>query len=292
MQITNTHNLPEPIFKAVSAVWPIKPHRYSVTDLIGPPLIRQLKIKHFAERVEDASDRLWLLLGKAMHHILDAHASVDAFAEEKLVADHNGYQIVGVSDTYKAGIITDYKVTSVWSWVYAEDKDWEQQLNIYAWLWQHTGFTVYELWIRAILRDWTKRQVKDDYPPIPFVSKRIRLWPHDEAQAYINERLRLHTATEVPACTPEEMWEKPTTYAVKKKKRKKALRVLDTKEEAEAWMAKNEKADWIEVRPGERVRCRDYCPVKQFCPNNIYRDSPDAHLPQDTEPAAEDEAAA
>jgi hypothetical protein len=50
-----------------------------------------------------------------------------------------------------------------------------------------------------------------------------------------------------------------------KKGRKTALRVLDSREEAEQWMKEN-KGDYIEVGPGEDKKCQDgYCRVAAFC---------------------------
>jgi hypothetical protein len=47
----------------------------------------------------------------------------------------------------------------------------------------------------------------------------------EERDAYIRQRIALHSACdfametdgELPDCTPEEMWEKPTVWAIKKK---------------------------------------------------------------------------
>ena len=43
----------------------------SVTQLIDAPQIRMLKMKHKDELVEDASDKLWALLGTTMHTVLE-----------------------------------------------------------------------------------------------------------------------------------------------------------------------------------------------------------------------------
>ena len=57
----------------------------------------------------------------------------------------------------------------------------------------------------------------------------------------------------------------------KKNKKKTAVRVLDTLEEAEAYKDNlQEKSDkdnyWIEERPGTDTRCIDYCNCHDFCP--------------------------
>jgi hypothetical protein len=61
------------------------------------------------------------------------------------------------------------------------------------------------------------------------------------------------------------MWEKQTTYAVKKKGGVKARNVCPTEEEANAKLAEYGKDYEIEVRLGERTRCANFCSVRPFC---------------------------
>jgi len=101
------------------------------------------------------------------------------------------------------------------------------------------------------------------------------LWDIKTTENYISERIKLHEQVPAPECTLEEKWQRPTTYAVKKKGRKSAIRVFDNKLEAELELdtqeekakekKKNEKF-FIEERKGENVRCENYCVVNKFCP--------------------------
>jgi hypothetical protein len=61
------------------------------------------------------------------------------------------------------------------------------------------------------------------------------------------------------------MWEKPTTYAVKKIGGVRAKRVFSIKAEAQDLVA-TLKDHEIEVREGSRTRCTGFCQVSQFCP--------------------------
>jgi hypothetical protein len=93
----------------------------------------------------------------------------------------------------------------------------------------------------------------------------------EKREAFVMERLNLHATAyfesdsggELPACTPEEMWEKPTSYAVKKEGGVRAKSVHETRELAEK--ALPPKGYFIEVREGERTRCEKYCQVSPFC---------------------------
>jgi hypothetical protein len=61
------------------------------------------------------------------------------------------------------------------------------------------------------------------------------------------------------------MWEKPTTYAVKKVGNKRATNVFNTKEEADVKMEDLGKGYEVEIRKGERTRCESYCLVNNWC---------------------------
>ena len=68
--------------------------RLSVTRLIGPPQIRILERLHQDELTEDASDRIWALVGQIGHGILE-RAETSAITERRLFADLEGWRIPG-----------------------------------------------------------------------------------------------------------------------------------------------------------------------------------------------------
>jgi hypothetical protein len=170
-------------------------------------------------------------------------------------------------------IVADYKTTGAWA-VMNEKIEWEQQLNIYAWLVEKTKrIPVKKIEIIAIIRDWSRRDAREGYPEAPIKVLDINLWPYEEREAFIKSRITAHSdaslATEIgesyAPCTPTEMWEKPTTYAIKKIGNKRATSVFEIKEEADAELEKLGKSYELEVRPGERTRCKEFCQVSQFC---------------------------
>jgi hypothetical protein len=61
------------------------------------------------------------------------------------------------------------------------------------------------------------------------------------------------------------MWEKPTYWAVRKAGGKRATSVHDLQEEAEKKMEELGKGYEIEVRPGGRTRCENFCLVRDHC---------------------------
>ena len=72
MKITNNHNLPQSVVSAVSNdPYDRGGSDYTCTELISPVRQVMLRHRHGDEITEDASDRVWSLLGQAVHHILE-----------------------------------------------------------------------------------------------------------------------------------------------------------------------------------------------------------------------------
>jgi hypothetical protein len=69
--ITNNFGLPEPLIKAMEFDGHVTNGDISCSELISSPRIRLLKKKHKHEITEDASDRIWSLIGSSVHSILE-----------------------------------------------------------------------------------------------------------------------------------------------------------------------------------------------------------------------------
>ncbi|HUW09317.1 MAG TPA: hypothetical protein VM537_06270, partial [Anaerolineae bacterium] len=244
MKITNEYGLPEAIVKAVTFDGHEKRGDFSVTELSLPPRIRMLRLRHDDEIVEDASERLWMLQGSAIHDVLRRANVASALQEEQLTCLMNDALIYGTPDWYYENSITDFKITSVWSALAGVKPEWEAQLNIYGYMYPEVGFPVAKLQIAAILRDWSKGRAKQggNYPPVPFMLLPVHKWPRPEVISYMLRRIDRHRLAEqtpdwaLPICTPEERWDKPTTWAVMLKGNKNAKRVLESQAEAEQYV--------------------------------------------------------
>ncbi|MBT9169382.1 MAG: hypothetical protein DDT19_02741 [Syntrophomonadaceae bacterium] len=270
MKLINAYNLPEAIVNAVSAYsYPPKEGRYSVTDLVSPPQIRQLKMKYWNMLEEDVSSRLWALLGQACHAILDKHSPEEALSEEKLVVEFEGVTITGRADLHHEGRLEEYKITSVFSFLLERGKvksEWENQANLYTWILHKTGRPVKEAWIRAILRDWKQSEAirNSDYPAIPFQSVQVPLWTLEGQERYVRARLEAHKALN-PACSDEERWLRGEAWAVYKNNNQKAFRVFDNEKSANLLAEIDKKAFRVVYRPGTYNRCDNFCVVRSVC---------------------------
>lgn len=268
MNITNHHNLPDAIYSAVSQMdREQKENVFSATTLILPPQIYQLRQKCGVNIIEDASDRLWALLGTCVHAVLDKHSGAGV-NEERLSVEIDGVTITGQPDLITGNEIHDYKVTSTWTVIFDPEgkKEWEEQLNIYRWLYfKSKGILADRLIIYAILRDWQASKAKADanYPQIPFAEIEMKVWDVGEAEQFIMGKVIELQADAPRPCTMKEQWAKDTKYAIMKKDRKSAIKVCDSRGEAELLTSDGQ---WVEERPGVRTRCEGYCNVKDFCP--------------------------
>lgn len=293
MQLTNRFGLPGAIVEAVkNDDYDPGQSDITATSLIKPPQIRQLEKRYDNEIVEDVSDRLWMLMGKAVHKLLEAsepssivetrlYLTVDPVSgriEPGAHAFEGGVTVGGQFDrmTLRQATLQDYKFASVWEAIFGLKTEREQQLNILAELAHQNGYTdIRRLEIVHLARDWQKSKSLQggDYPPVAMSRIPVPIWTPEKRQAFILDRVRVHMAAaelpsdRLPECTDEERWKNPPTYAIRKEGRKSAISggVCDTLEEAEAKLAELDSKHYIEVRPSEPKRCTQYCSVRDFC---------------------------
>lgn len=276
MRITNLLGLPLPLVRAVSVERePHPPMTVSVTELIRPAQITGLRNAGSSELVEDASDRLWALMGTLLHHVLEEHALNvdDVIAEERLSIQIGKWTVVGKYDLteflLEGEILDDWKFTSIYSLQEKEPvkPEWEAQVNCYAELLRQAGRSIAKARIIAIGRDWSKMRAsrESDYPQKAVAIRDVPLWTSDECLQYLHQRLYLYETAlqgEWPECDEEERWARPTKYALMKKGNRKATKLYDTYEAAER---NRGSAYYIQTRPGESVRCEHYCEVASVC---------------------------
>lgn len=278
MKITNRSNLPKPLYDMAVRDYKYIPKRYSVTSLLKP--VRQILLtrRHDTEIEQDCSEMIWMLFGQAVHKCLEeAGDSEELYKEEKLTVNlQNGYTVSGILDLYdiNEGIVTDYKTASVWKVMFRDYDEWRKQGLMYAWQLRKNGLPCNKAVFYAILKDWSKAEMKrkHDYPKNPVVRIEFDINEEslDKIDNYINLKMEAIIEnencpdSELPLCSEADRWNTGTKFAVMKKGRKTALRVLDSHEAALEWR-ENNGGDYIEERKGEDKKCMDYCSCCQFC---------------------------
>ena len=276
--MTNKKNLPKALFRAIKSNWykGDKTAFCSVTSLIKPPKEIILEMRHRDEIIEDAGDLIWSLMGSAMHKVIEAGEGQDSITEERLSVDILGKKITGAFDNFEDGVISDYKFTSVWTVIYNDDnfQRWTEQQNCYAYMLRKAGFDVKGLQIVAIFRDWskTKAERQANYPQSQVMTIPLELWSEQRQLEFMEDKVNtiseyLNTDDDdIPVCSPEDRWQKPTKYAVMKDGRKSALKLFTDKDLAEK-MVEEKGVDryYVQTRKSVPKKCLDYCNVKHFC---------------------------
>lgn len=264
--LTNLHGLPDALVAAVRNDPYAGGGDISVTKLIDSPQRRALGKKYKDIVVEDVSERVWALMGQAVHTVLE-RANTNALVEKRLFAEAGGWKLSGQFDRIhlQDGLMQDWKVCSV----YKADGDiqWERQLNVLRWLAHQNGIQVDRLEVVAIFRDWklSESRRKSAYPKAAVKAIEVPVWPFRVTLDYIESRINLHQRAEsgdAVECTDEERWYSGSTFALMKSGGKRAIKVSPIREEL------GEPAEGQEIveRPGEHRRCADYCEVAPFCP--------------------------
>jgi hypothetical protein len=259
--ITNHHGLPAPLVNAIrNDPYTRGASDISVTQLIQPPQPRKLLKGRAVE--EDAADCIWRLLGQAVHTILERAYPDTAITEKRLFTEVLGWKVSGQFDVYDNGALCDYKITSV----YAREakREWIAQLNILAALCRRNSLPVTRTEIVAIYRDWRKMEaLSADYPQAQVAVLPVPLWSPDEAEAYLEERVRVHQMETPPPCTDEERWLSPAKLALMKKGQKRAVKLYSEDAPPEIELAEGQ---YWEHRPGSYRRCESYCAAAPICP--------------------------
>lgn len=281
MIITNNYDLPQALVDVVTARdYTPKDGHYTVTTLLKGVREIHLTRRHYHEIEVDVSEMIWSIFGTAVHNIFAGKENPDYFKEERLHLPVGDYMLSGQFDEYHIdGMeLNDFKVTSVWQVINKNFDDWQKQGLMYAYLLMRHGIPTTIAKITAMLRDWRYSEMKrnKDYPERQVYVKKFVLKEqeiHDiegfiEAKFAEIDRYIDTPDDDLPVCTPEERWYRGEKHAVMGKNRKSAFRLLDTHEEAEAWMKENGKGDYIECRPGTNIKCERYCDASKFC--NFY----------------------
>jgi len=266
--LTNVHNLPAAIVAAVQADPYVGGGDISTTKLIDSPRVRVLGGKHKDEITVDVSERVWALLGQAVHTILERAGlrQEGMVVEERLYADVDGWQVSGQVDSMHLEMqkLSDYKVTTVWKKNGSDS--WTRQLNVLRWLAHQNGHTITTLEVIGIFRDWRKSEALRDpsYPQSAIQTIHVPLWTLEEAEDYVRERVAIHQAASKGIdiqCTDEERWMSPSKFALMKDGAKRAVRVADRAED------RGEAGEGYSIveRKGEAKRCQMYCYVSAWC---------------------------
>ena len=250
MKLTNKYRLPAPLVLAVKHFESeykagALPDSISTTTLIRPVQQVELRRRHEDALTEDVSDRIWALRGQIEHGILEAagkeltkslgHDPVGAsvFIEKRFSVEVLRWTVSGRIDYFEDGILTDYKDTSVWNYVYGKP-EWELQGNVNRYLMEMNGITVKGLRNTLVFRDFQESKAGlGRYPERGVLEVVLPMWTLEKARQYIEGRVQL--------------------FQENREREDGAL--TECTDEDRKWNA----------RQKVYVMCERYCPVRDFC---------------------------
>ena len=277
---------------------------YSVTSLIDPPRVVQLKKRH-KDIVPPIKSVISAMLGTAVHEYYEKNLKAWAIkhAYDKMVMERQLSYAFYANDSKRVRTVSgrfdlkdgdelwDIKTAKAWKIIFDPTlEDWHAQQNMYAYLCHLDGIEVKSINIQALYKDWLESAAIRDtrnYPQSQVVHYVLDFWPYEKTEAYLLERLDLHTAEEntpddeLPMCTRKERWERfqgghEVEYAIMKShKAKRAVKVFRNNESLDEILAVANgmkgitKESFIEVRYAQRKRCEGYCSVNSKC--NAYQ---------------------
>lgn len=240
----------------------------SATKLKDSPRISRLWSMHKDKIKVPFLNKGYAKLGEAWHKAMEESAPESWICEKRFYADVDGKIISGAIDALEpAGKntynIIDYKLMSTYK-AQTDLNEFEQQLNIYAFLLRENGYEVDGLFVSAVLRDWSANKVNQEgYPKTQFPIFVMEKWKDKEAEDYVKRRIKMHTSEEIPLCTDQDRWMSEPKYAVVSEKTKKAIKLYDTYESALAHQSKS--TFYVEKRQAEPMRCKRFCDVAPYC---------------------------
>ena len=278
MIITNNQNLPKPFVDAITKNYEYTDKRYSVTSILKGYKEILLTRRHYSQIEQDVADSIWMILGSAVHKVLEeANDDDDLLKEIKLTWElPNGYTLSGVADLYsvKEKKVIDYKTGSVWKVIFGDWEDYRKQLLYYAVLLRKNGYECSKAANVMLLKDHSLRdaRTKENYPEFPVYTKEYEFSEEEliQAENEIIAKVEVLSNFEklddnaIPVCSKEERWASDDKYAVMKKGVRKAVKLCQSEEEAQEMVASG-KGDSIEFRPGEDKKCIDYCSCCKYC---------------------------
>jgi len=283
MKYTNKHNLPTHLVNVLKQdEYDYNDNVWSATTLNTPSRMFALKQTNKDNLEIDISDLVPTMMGTAIHSFFEK-CNLDGFEQEKrLFYEIDGQKISGKFDLLRSigndvFRLYDIKTTSVWKWIYNEYDDYIKQLSIYRYLCEKNGYSVESnAVIIFVFTDWSRADsIKDPkYPQLRIMEQNIKLMSVAETEDYIRSRIKSHQQAliDLPLCSKEDLWQDDDKFAVMKNGGVRALRVLETKEQAQDLINNHKEKDslFIETREGQAKRC-DYCNCRAVCSQYQHR---------------------
>ena len=200
--------------------------------------------------------------------------TIPIYLEQRRTKEVDGWKITGQFDFVSMGKLYDIKSTGTYNWINQSNASkYAQQGSIYKWLFP--DLIVDDLLtILYVFTDWSavKARSDKDYPQKRLLAQEYLLMSNEETDRFIKAKLKDITKyldkpeSEIPECSAEELWLKPSVFKYYKnpEKRDRSTKNFDSYWEAHSYLTKDNSVGVIVEVKGEVGFCR-YCPAKNGC---------------------------
>lgn len=200
--------------------------------------------------------------------------TVPVYLEQRINKEIDGFIISGQFDIVIDGSLYDIKSTGTFNYInQSNSQKYIQQASIYRWL--NPNIITDDIFsILYCFTDWssTKAKQESNYPQSRLLQQKFKLMSINETEQFIRSRLNQlkqyigKPQEELPPCTPEELWQKPSVYKYYKNPQKKTRSTanFDTYYEAHQKWLDDQCVGEIVTVPGEVVFCK-YCNASGIC---------------------------
>ena len=201
-------------------------------------------------------------------------SKIPVYLEQRSFKKIMGYTVGGKFDFCFNGQLHDLKTTSVFSYMQdRNDENYKLQGSIYRWL-NPEIITSDSIKITFIFTDWMPSRVgtSEGYPEQRIAHKDIPLMSELETERWVSNRIKLVDSLQnspeedMPICTPEETWARPSVYKYYSKAgAARASKVFNSAPEAYAHLSSKGNVGVVVEVSEPPAKCQKYCSAYSIC---------------------------
>lgn len=199
---------------------------------------------------------------------------IPVYMEKRSYKQVGKYKVSGKFDFVAEGKVQDFKSTSVFTYLNQSNAHkYALQGSIYRWL-NPDIITQDTMTIHYVFTDWNKMEStrNKSYPANRVLSQQYNLMPITDTDRYIKsvianiDKYKNVPESELPYCTDEDLWRKPTVWKYYKNPNKleRSTKNFETQSDALAQLVKDGSVGIVKEVKGQVVACK-YCPAFTLC---------------------------
>lgn len=199
---------------------------------------------------------------------------IPVYMEKRSYKQVGKYKVSGKFDFVAEGRVQDFKSTSVFTYLNQSNANkYALQGSIYRWL-NPDIITQDTMTIHYVFTDWNKVEAtrNKNYPANRVLSQQYTLMSIADTDRFVKsiisniDKYKNVPEPELPYCTDEDLWRKPTVWKYYKNPNKleRSTKNFETQSDALAQLVKDGSVGIVKEVKGQVVACR-YCPVFHLC---------------------------